>query len=713
MTNLKPDNPTFLFQILMTGFTILLSFSSVIAQVSNIAIHVRGNTGDEDMTLTVNGQVLGSWVDIPADTLFQSYKIYNVVVNTPTTVNSLRINSTSGQVWEHALIVDKIVIDGVVYQSEANTTKGYTWDGYNGCTIDYKSIEWLSCPNSWFEYEAVQGVELANPTSNDCSTSGEPIIIFDTDIGPDIDDALALAMLHSYASNGEAKIAAVTVSRNSDIGVRYCDAINTFYMRPDIPIGKYFGSTTKDNADNAFTGPVIQSGHYPHDVHTTGSIKEGYKVMREVLASSPDNSVIILQTGFSTNTAQLLQSQPDAISPLTGQQLVQQKVSLICFMGGRIYQSLPEFNIQIHIPSAQYLFANCPVDIIQSDFALGYNIFYPLSSIYNDYNYVTNHPIKQSYLTTDLSWHQDNGAYYNMRVWDLTSVIAGIEPLTDYFKLEPRGNIVIQNNGVSVFTANPNGNVIGLGSAQSYSAAEKQKIVDRMILLSSQPPGLGNSCVSLQLKVCLEGAQNASIMTNNLYQRNLLPSGQPYNVPPWNYPGTEGGGWTVSDYPANAVDWVLISLRSTTDPVSEVAKGAALVLQDGRISITLNLPNSNVPNSFYVVVEHRNHLPVMTATSALVINNTITHDFTSNNSYLGGGLGQKLLDNTIWCLYAGDSTPSNTGYEISGADNVLWQGLNGNFQQYLPVDYDLDGDVNAADKVLWYRNNGVFSGVPK
>lgn len=697
--------------ILILAFTMLLLTSPAIAQVtSNIDIHARGNDGSEMMTLLVNGQALGTW-NLPKS---YNFSTYSITVTNQTTINSLKISSTSGLPWEDAIIIDKVVIDGVTYETEAPTTKGFTWDSIASCSEAYKEIEWISCANGWFEYEATHGVILANTSTNVGCNPDVPIIIFDTDMGPDIDDALALAMLHSYESNGKAKLAAVTVSRNSDIGARYCDLVNTFYLRPDIPVGKFFGSTVKDQSEY-IVGQSVLSGLYPHDVHTTGSIKEGYKVMREVLAASSDKSVVIVQTGFSVNTAELLQSGPDAISPLTGYQLVQQKVTFLSLMGGRNNTTYPEFNIEIDLPSAQYVIANCPVDIIQSEFGLGYNIMYPLSSIYNDYNYIANHPVKQAYLTTDLSWHEDNGAYYNMRSWDLTSVIAAIDPISDYFQLGPRGDLVVQNDATTVFTNNPNGKVRSLGVAGAYSAAEKQKIINRMIDLSSQPPGLGNTCLSLQLKVCLEGARNASgDMNNNLQQLSLLPPGQPFNGAPWSYNGTEGAGWTAGDYPPNAVDWVLISLRTTPDPLTEFTKLAAVVLEDGTVTATQSIPSGSLASAYYIVIEHRNHLPAMSLTPVTTGNNTMTYDFTLNDGYeAGGGVGQKEFFGS-WCLYAGSSDQSNpAGYEITGSDNILWQGANGTFQQYLATDYNMDGDVNGQDKVYWFANNGLFSAVPK
>jgi len=461
------DSIRLLLYFAVLGISLLTSTADALAKASStITIHARGNTGAEDMTLTVNGQTLKSWSNIQ---LSDNYTTYQVTVNNQTKINSIRVNSISGQPWEHALIVDKIVIDGTTYQSEAGNTKSYgAWTESTKCAKGYKKSEWLSCPNAWFEYETARGVVLAGGSD---SGSSAPIVIFDTDMGPDIDDALALAMLHAAESNGAAKIAAVTVSRNSDLGARYCDLLNTFYKRPDIPVGKYFGTTSHDNNDVRFSGPIVQSGTYPHDVHTTGSIREGYKLMRQVLAGAADNSVIIAQTGFFVNTAELLKSQSDNISPLTGTQLVQQKVKFITIMGGRNNHPAPEFNVEKHIPSAKYVFANCPVDIILSEFNLGYEILYPLESIQNDFNYVSNHPIKASYLNTNFEWHEPNGNYYNMRTWDLTSVLVATEPISEYFKLGTRGNVRVEDNGRTIFTASSNGNVRSLGYSWDYSDA--------------------------------------------------------------------------------------------------------------------------------------------------------------------------------------------------------------------------------------------------
>ena len=62
-------------------------------------------------------------------------------------------------------------------------------------------------------------------------------IIFDTDIGNDVDDVLALSMLHALQTRGECELPAVTITKPDELAGPFVDAMNTFYGRPGIPIG--------------------------------------------------------------------------------------------------------------------------------------------------------------------------------------------------------------------------------------------------------------------------------------------------------------------------------------------------------------------------------------------------------------------------------------------------------------------------------------------
>src|SRR4051812_47394319 len=73
-------------------------------------------------------------------------------------------------------------------------------------------------------------------------------LIFDTDIGNDVDDALALAIIHSLESRGEARLLAVTITKDNRHAAPYIDLVDTFYNRPNIPIGMVHNGKTPEDA---------------------------------------------------------------------------------------------------------------------------------------------------------------------------------------------------------------------------------------------------------------------------------------------------------------------------------------------------------------------------------------------------------------------------------------------------------------------------------
>ncbi len=241
--------------------------------------------------------------------------------------------------------------------------------------------------------------------------------------------------------------------------------------------------------------------------------------------------------------------------------------------------------------------------------------------------------------------------------------------------------------------------------------------------------------IDIQLKVYLEGAFDSTEakMSTRLNDLGLLPgqgptpAGQPYATAPWHYYGTEGFGWTSSDYTAieaandgkKVVDWVLTSFRTSIVPEDEVKRAAALLLEDG--SIVYPDPNvfpSQNATSMYAIIEHRNHMGIMTPQLISTDNCALIHDFSSQNSYQEGpdiGFGQCQVNAGMWTMHAGDGSQSTDAisYDISGQDKSLWKPENGASYLYINVDFNMDGDVNGNDKTFWSGNNGKSSRVLK
>lgn len=311
-------------------------------------------------------------------------------------------------------------------------------------------------------------------------------LIFDTDIGNDVDDVLALGLIHALESRGECQLLAVTVSKDHELSAPFADAINTFYGRGDIPIGVVRGGVTPEASRYTSLATVRDDDRlrYPHDLFNAADAPDAVTVLRRVLSAAEEESVVIVQAGFSTNLARLLSSPPDAVDGLNGVDLVRKTVRLLSVMGGGFATSSDkpqaEYNIKTDIPSATELTTRWPTPIVFSGLEIGEALRYPAESIEQDFAYLAHHPLVEVYRLYE-------PMPYNRPTWDLTSVLYAVRPDRGYFSLSPPGTVHIAADGTTSFSLEPTG-------AHRYltlSAEQAMRTREALVELVSQPPGLG------------------------------------------------------------------------------------------------------------------------------------------------------------------------------------------------------------------------------
>lgn len=280
-------------------------------------------------------------------------------------------------------------------------------------------------------------------------------VILDTDIGNDIDDVLALQMLLNYEKSGKIKILGITISKCNPYAIEYLDGYCLYNNRQEIPIGYAYGGVTPDHGnylrqvlDTVVEGKKILAPQRS----IRSNIPEGYKLLRKLLASQKDNSVIFIALGPETNLARLLNSGSDEYSDLNGEELVRRKVKLLSVMGGLYGKEFdfPEWNIVNDLKSAQTTFSRWPTLLIASGWELGNKIHYPHESILNDFLNGEKHPLCVSYkIFQKMPYDRDT--------WDLTSVLQAIESDKEYFNLSKKGTIYIDSLGYSRFKSDEKG----------------------------------------------------------------------------------------------------------------------------------------------------------------------------------------------------------------------------------------------------------------
>ena len=265
-------------------------------------------------------------------------------------------------------------------------------------------------------------------------------VIFDTDMALDVDDVGALAMLHKMADAGECEILGVVVSESvhnydGQWTPPLVDVLNTYYGRPDIPVGVFKGPHQDTGAVGHYAEKVVKAG-FPHDLKTGSDAEDGVRLYRRLLATQPDASVTVITVGYLTNLDGLLQSQPDDVSPMTGRELIQRKVKLWSCMGGGYPTSGQggEFNLRTYGNASERVINNWPGRAVFGGAELGSKYF--VGGQLQQLPGANRNPVA-------LSWLHFNGGK-KRESWDELSVLYGVRGAawggTTYFALVQSGS---------------------------------------------------------------------------------------------------------------------------------------------------------------------------------------------------------------------------------------------------------------------------------
>jgi inosine-uridine nucleoside N-ribohydrolase len=269
-------------------------------------------------------------------------------------------------------------------------------------------------------------------------------IILDTDIAPDYDDVGAMAVLHSLADRGEAKILATISCNVFETTVPTLSLLNTYFKRPEIPIGVTKSDKPNKDCKQKWAEAIVAK--YPHSMTKNEDVWDAVELYRRILAKQPNKSVTIVTIGFFTNLAKLLDSKPDRFSPLTGKDLVANKVKQLVSMAagtGSDGTSFREFNVLVDAPSSQKVFSEWPTPILLSGFEIGYKILTGKRLIAN--SSLQNSPVKDAFQIALTADKNTEGRHS----WDQTAVLVAVRGAEPYFDIR-KINFEIKDDGTSV-----------------------------------------------------------------------------------------------------------------------------------------------------------------------------------------------------------------------------------------------------------------------
>jgi hypothetical protein len=304
---------------------------------------------------------------------------------------------------------------------------------------------------------------------------GGPVrVIFDTDMGPDYDDVGAIALLHAFADSGKATILATMASNKYEGVAAVLSLFNTYFRRPEIPIGVPKGNAVSQRDSQHWTDSIL--ARYPHAVVRNEQAEDAVTLYRKVLARQPDRSVVIITVGFLTNLRGLLESGADAYSGLSGMELVRKKVKQLVSMAGK-FPAGWEFNVMKDSAASQEVFSRWPGPVLLSGFEIGVKIKCGLPLVGD--KEIRHDPVKDVFAISLPLAAEDSAGRSS---WDETAVLVGVCGYAPYYTVQ-KGRMVVMANGSDQWEDNAAGGQAHLIEARPV--AEVQGVIDG--LMKHQP----------------------------------------------------------------------------------------------------------------------------------------------------------------------------------------------------------------------------------
>lgn len=334
-------------------------------------------------------------------------------------------------------------------------------------------------------------------------TQAQIKIILDTDPSADPDDVGCMAMLHNMASLGECEIMAMINSTHYKQSSLSIDAINHFYNRGAIPIGDYKGYEEKIEAPYTNYDYHLARA-YPRSLKSWKEALDGVALYREVLASAEDKSITVAIIGTMHNFYALLKSEADVYSPLSGKDLVEQKVKEVVTMGGNFIEgkgydrtnwggadqlcTYTEWSClnESRNRMCRYVIDNCPSPFMASGWEVGCGDYYNANygNVMTGQSLVkldTNHILRRSYEyhfktrreTPEISRHSN----------DQCALHYAVRGEGENYVAVRNGNIDLSTEGVCSWTEEKN-------NLQGYiqKARDKELIAEEIEYLMMLPP---------------------------------------------------------------------------------------------------------------------------------------------------------------------------------------------------------------------------------
>jgi len=296
-------------------------------------------------------------------------------------------------------------------------------------------------------------------------------IVYDSDFGNRIDDALALAVLYGLDGKNECRVVSVTVSKPNLRAAAATEVIGRFYAGA---VSGNFGATGRNLPVGLATeGPaaedtpilrgILDSKKYEHGVHDLNDTAEPHAVIRNAFTAQFDQNCVVVLAGPATNLVRAMN--------LPGtKDWIAKKVRYLVM-------SDFEMNSKIDPAAARQLFAEWPTAVFVSGSELGLAMPFPGASLDKEFAWSQAHPVVDAYRAA-------KQMPYDAGTWDVTAVLQAVRPGEKYFKLSEPGSAKVSDDGRAEFVYSS----VGKHRQFTVDPEQKDRAMQAMVELASAKP---------------------------------------------------------------------------------------------------------------------------------------------------------------------------------------------------------------------------------
>jgi hypothetical protein len=291
-----------------------------------------------------------------------------------------------------------------------------------------------------------------------------PALLFDSSIADGIDQVLALAMLLSYDSKREIRIASLSLSRNNLQIAEFCDLMSRFYETAQT-IGMNGNGAKEDGVPPMLSAVLSRrtpegKPAYPRNLEKLNDTADPVALIRNALTAQQDQSFTMVLAGSPANLLGVL-ALPE------GRKLVQKKVRSLLLAG--------PFDDRAGITTLLELWPGAAIFVSEG---IARELQFPAISIEQDFTWAAMHPVVDAYRSTKTpAVDAPAGA--------MAAVLYAVHPDEGYFGLSDPGEMTVLANGHLQFTAHAQGRHRQL----IMDATQNERVVQVLRqIVSSKPP---------------------------------------------------------------------------------------------------------------------------------------------------------------------------------------------------------------------------------